>query len=177
MTELDRVTILDAINVLNDLFSDLVAGTMVFERYQSQFKQGQFSKEGIVSVQKMCISHLVLALCKLCEFWEVYHRVVPEEFRPQVKNLVSKIHKLDVNEYRNTVVAHIKDRKLGRARTQLESMDVLNRISENDPQGFLEWLNKPNDNIYPKTVVSIVITLRDHLRAQHNVTADDVFKR
>ena len=144
MTDVDRTTVLDAVNVLNDLFNDLVAGTMVFEHYRARFERGEFSKEGIVSVQKMCVSHLVLALCKLCEFWEVFHRVVPGEFRPQMKELVSKIHQLDVKEYRNTVVAHVKDRKRGRARTQLESMEVLNRISSSDPRGFLRWLNNPS---------------------------------
>lgn len=177
MTDIDRPTVLDAINLLNDLFDGLVAGTMVFENYQARFERGQFSKEGIVSVQKMCVSHLVLSLCKLGEFWEVFHHVVPAEFRPELKKLVSKINQLDVKEYRNTVVAHVKDRKLGRARTQLESMEVLNRISANDPRGFLEWLNNPKDNEYPKTVVSIVVMLRDSLRETHQVTAEEVFDR
>jgi len=177
MTDFDRTTILDAVYVLNDLFNDLVAGTMVFRHYQAQFERGHFSKEGIVSVQKMCVSHLVLALCKLCEFWEVFHHVVPAEFRPHVKELVSKINKLDAKEYRNTVVAHVKDRKLGRSRTQLESMDVLNRISANDPKGFLGWLNNPQDNEYPKTVVSVIVTLRDSLRETHQVTAKEVLNR
>src|SRR5262245_17536831 len=129
MSDLNRTTVLDAIYILNDIFDGLVAGTMVFDHYQAQFERGQFSKEGIVSVQKMCVSHLILALYKLCEFWKEFHHVVPGELHPQVKDLVSKINHLDVEDYRNTVVAHVKDRKLGRARTQLESMEVLNRIS------------------------------------------------
>jgi hypothetical protein len=177
MTDVDRTTVLDAINVLNDLFDGLVAGTMVFENYQARFERGQFSKEGIVSVQKMCVSQLVLALCKLCEFWEVFHHVVPEELRPKVKELVLKIRQLGVQEYRNTVVAHVKDRKLGRARTQLESMEVLNRISANDPRGFLGWLNNPKDNEYPKSVVSVVVMLRDTLRDTHKVRVEEVFDR
>lgn len=177
MTDIDRSTVLDAINVLNDLFYGLIAGTMVFDHYQNRFERGQFSKEGIVSVQKMCVSHLVLSLCKLVEFWEVFHHVVPVEFRPEVKKLVSKINQLEVKEYRNTVVAHVKDRKLGRARTQLEAMKVLNRISSNDPRGFLEWLNNPKDNEYPRTVVSIVVMLRDSLRESHQVTDKEVLDR
>jgi hypothetical protein len=107
----------------------------------------------------------------------VFHRVVPAEFRPQVKGLISKINQLDVVEYRNTVVAHVKDRKLGRVRTQFESMEVLNRISANDPRGFLGWLNNPRDNEYPKTVVSIVARLRDFLRETHLIASDEVFDR
>jgi hypothetical protein len=177
MTDIDRITILDAVYVLNDLLDGLVAGTMVFEHYQARFERDQFSKCGIVSVQKMCVSHLILALCKLCEFWEVFHHIVPAEFRPQVKELVSKINKLNIREYRNTVVAHVKDRKLGRARTQLESMEVLNRISANDPRGFLDWLNNPNCYEYPKTVVSVVEMVRDSLREIHGVRPEEVFNR
>lgn len=177
MADTGRPTIISAIHVLNDLFHGLIAGTMVFENYQIRYENGQFSKEGIVSVQKMCVSHLVLSLCKLCEFWEVFHHVVPENLRPEVKKLVSKINQLNVKEYRNSVVAHVKDRKLGRARTRLEAMDVLNRISENNPRGFLRWLNDPKDGGYPNTVVSVVVMVRDILRETHKVTAEEVFER
>jgi len=177
MNDINRDTILDAIYILNDLVDGLVAGTMVFENYQARFERGQFTKEGIVSVQKLCVSHLVLALCKLCEFWEEFHNIVPEEFRPKVKELASKIRKLGVKEYRNTVVAHVKDRKLSRARTQFEAMEVLNRISANNPRGFLGWLNNPKDNEYPKTVVSIVVKLRDSLRETHQVKPEEIFDR
>ena len=177
MTASDRTTILDAVNILNDLFHGLVAGTMVFEHYRTRFANGEFSNEGIVSVQKMCISHLVLSLCKLSEFWESFHSIVPDEFRPELKKLVSKIDRLGVKEYRNTIVAHVKDRKLGRARTQLESIDILNQISENNPQRFLRWLNDPNNHDYPDTVVSVVTRLRDNLLELHQVTAEEALFR
>jgi hypothetical protein len=140
MTDTDRNSILDAVNVLNDLVNDLIAGTMVFDRYQSKFTSGEFSQPGIVAVQKMCVSHLILGLNKICEFWEIFHDLVPVELKSEV-------------------------------------IEHLNRISDNDPSGFLLWLNNPNDNDYPKTVVSIVVTLRDHLRELHNITSDEIFKR
>lgn len=177
MTDTDRDSILDAIYVLNDIFNDLIAGTMVFERYQKKFSLGEFSQPGIVGVQKMCVSHLILGLSKLCEFWEFFHHLVPNELRPEMKSLVSKLQRRGIKEIRNTVVAHVRDRKLRRALTQSEVIEQLNRISDGDPGGFLLWLNNPNDNVYPKTVVSIVVTLRDHLRDLHDVAADEVFKR
>ena len=177
MTDTDRNTILDAINILNDLVNDLIAGTMVFDRYQSKFISGEFSQPGIVSVQKMCVSHLILGLNKLCEFWDIYHHLVPVELKPEIKFLVTKLQKRGIKKIRNSVVAHVRDRKLQRALTQSEVIEHLNRISDNDPSSFLLWLNNPNNNDYPKTVVSIVMTLRDHLRESHDVTAGEIFKR
>ena len=173
----DRDSILDAIYVLNDIFDALVAGTMVFENYQSKHSTGKLSKAGIVAVQKMCVSHIVLGLSRLVEFWENYHHLVPEELRPEVKALVAKIQRKELMRYRNTVVAHIRDKKLGRVRTQLEAVELLNQISDNNPQAFLSWLNNPSDHAYPNSVVSIVERLRDEIRDAHSVSAAEVFAR
>ena len=176
MSDINRSSVLDAIYVLNDLFDSLIAGTMVFDNYQSKFTRGEFSQAGIVTVQKMCVSHLILALNKLCEFWERFHHLVPAELRPEIKALVGKLQSGDVKEFRNAVVAHVWDKKRRRALTQFEAVALLNRISGH-PGSFLLWLNNPKDNAYPKTVVSIVETLRDRLRVQYGVTADEVFQR
>lgn len=177
MTDPERSSILDAIDVLNDLVNDLVAGTMVFENYQSRFTRGEFSQPGIVAVQKLCVSHLILGLNKICEFWKVFNHLVPAELRPEMKALVSELRSRGIKEFRNTVVAHVWDRKQRRTRTQTEAIAQLNQISANDPSGFLLWLNNPNDNAYPKTVVSILQTLRDHLQELHGVTTDEIFQR
>jgi len=177
MTDIDRNLILNAIYVLNDIVDYLVAGTMVFRNYQMKFESGDFTQPGIVSVQKMCVSHIVLGLSKLVEFWEYYHHLVPKELRPEVKATISKIQSRDLQQFRNTVVAHIWDKKLNRTRTQLEMIEQLNRISDNNPKAFLLWLNNPSGNVYPDNLVSIVQTLRDHLVKEHNVSAGEVFKR
>lgn len=177
MNDIDRKTILDAIYVLNDVFDYLVAGTMVFDRYQKKYESGEFSQPGIVAVQKMCVSHIILGLSKLVEFWEYYHKLVPDDLRSEVKATVSKLQSRDLKHFRNTVVAHIWDKKLGRTRTQLEAFEQLNRISGKSPKAFLKWLNNPNGNVYPKNLVSIVETLRDRMREAHSVSAEEVFNR
>jgi hypothetical protein len=177
MTDTDRNSILDAIYVLNDIFDYLVAGTMVFDRYQMKCESGEFSQPGIVAVQKMCVSHLILGLSKLVEFWEYYHHLVPDELRPEVKATVSRLQSRDLKHFRNTVVAHIWDTKLKRTRTQLEVIEQLNRISDNNPKAFLSWLNNLSGNAYPKNLVSIVETLRDRLCEEHSVSAEEVFNR
>lgn len=177
MTDTNRKNIVDAIYILNDLFDGLVAGTQVIQDYQSRFERGQVTKESIVAVQKMCVSQLILVLSKLNEFWESFNDVIPPELRPEIGELVSKIGRLNVKEYRNTVVAHIRDTRNSRVQTQFEAMKILNRISANSPRAFLEWLNNPMDNQYPKTVLSIVAKLRDSLREAYKVGPEEVFNR
>jgi hypothetical protein len=177
MNEINRNTILDSIYVLNDLVNDLVAGTMVFQNYQSKFVAGEFSQPGIVAVQNMCMSHLILALNKLCEFWDRFHNVVPAELRPEIKGLISDLQKRGVREFRNTVAAHIWDRKNQRVLTQTEMIAQLKRISGDSPGDFLRWLNSPYDHTSQKTVASMVEKLRDRLRELHSVDADEIFKR
>lgn len=176
INDFKRSSVLDAIYILNDLFDSLVAGTMVFDSYQSRFIRGEISQTGIVAVQKMCVSHLILALNRLCEFWARFHHLVPDELRPELKALVSRLDNPDVKEFRNTVVAHIWNKGRSLPPTQAEAMALLNRISGH-PGSFLLWLNNPKDHAYPRTVVSIVQTLRDRLCEQHGVSAAEVFQR
>ena len=177
MHNTDRNSIIDAVYVLNDIFDYLVAGTMVFNKYQTMYESGEFSQPGIVAIQKMCVSHLILALSKLIEFWKHYHYLVPNDLRAEMKATIAKLHSSDLKHFRNTVVAHIWDKKINRIRTQYEAIELLNRISGNNPKSFLLWLNNPDGNIYPKNLVSIVETLRDRLRKDYNVSTDEVFNR
>lgn len=173
----NRNSVLDAIYVLNDIIDNLVASTMVFDRYQKQYELGQFSQLGIVAVQKMCVTQLVLGLSKLIEFWEHYHQVIPSDLQPELKSTLSTLKKRDLQRYRNSVIAHIWDKKLGRTQTQLEAYEQLNRISGDSPKLFLKWINDPDGNTYPDNLVSIVETLMDRLRQEHNVSSDEVLKR
>ena len=69
MTNSDQDAI-DAVDTLNDLIGDLAAGTIVLRDYHQQYKTGgAFNLELMSAVQKMCLSHLVLAFAKQLEFW------------------------------------------------------------------------------------------------------------
>lgn len=177
MTNIERNSILNAIYVLNDIFDALIAGTMTFDSYQKKYESGGFSQPAIVAVQKMCVSHIILSLSKLVEFWEYYHHIVPNDLRPELKTTVSKLQNQDLRHYRNTVVAHIWDKKQNCTRTQFDAMEQLNRISGNNPREFLLWLNDPSGNVYPNNLVSIVQTLRDRLSEEYGAPAEEVFNR
>lgn len=118
----ERDAAIDAVDVLNDLIADLIAGTNIFKDYRQRLKSGSFRLEQMSAVQKMCFSHLVLSLCKLLEFWEHYHRLVPATHSDELKRLNSEIRRRDVEYFRNKVAGHTWDKKLQRPLRHSEIM-------------------------------------------------------
>lgn len=58
---------------------------MVLREFNQHFEAQSLTLDQMVGVQKMCLSHLVLAMAKLLEFWEHYHSVVPADIAPDFK--------------------------------------------------------------------------------------------
>ena len=56
-----------AVDTLNDLVGDFVGGVMLLREWRIQFEVGRVPELLMVDVQKICLSHLVLGLCKFVE--------------------------------------------------------------------------------------------------------------
>lgn len=177
VTGTDRATALDAIDTLNDLIGDLVAATRVPGDYHEMYRAGRLRPEQMSTVQKMCISHLVLAFAKLLEFWDRYHHLVPERHRSDLKSLNATLKSRGVEEFRNTVAGHIWDRKRQRPLRHSEIMEKLSTLTGGKLGEFLRWVNNPQGNTYPNTVLSVVETLRDSLVAEHRIQPGEVIER
>ncbi len=173
----DRDTAIDAVDVLNDFIGDLIAGTNVFVDYRQRLKNGEFREEQMSAVQKMCFSHLVLSFCKLLEFWERYHRLVPENYREDLKTLNAQIRRRGAKDFRNKVAGHIWDKKLQRPLRHSEIMSKLNGLIGKHADDFLYWINNPENNTYPKTIVSVVETIRDAIVREHAIAPAEIIKR
>jgi len=177
-TELDRSSALDAVHVLNDLVGDFVTGVMVFVYLQERYKAGVLSYDQMVGVQKMCLSHLALALCKCVEFWGRYHNFVASEHAESFKGIVRAIQKRKIEDFRNQYAGHIWNKREKRPLSPSEVMEHLYRLSpDKTVYSFLDWINKPGDNACPKTVVAIVEKVRDDIQARFSITSDEVVYR
>ena len=173
----DRDNAIDAVDVLNDVIVDLIAVTNVFIDYRQRLKEGKFSAEQMSTVQKMCFSHLVLSFCKLLEFWERYHRLVPENHREVLKSLNAEIRKIGAKDFRNMVAGHIWDKKHQRPLRHSEIMLRLNGLIGKHADDFLYWINNPKNNTYPETIVSVVETIRDAIVQAHTIDPEEIIKR
>ena len=169
---------IDAVDTLNDLIGDLIAGTMVLRDYHQQYRTGgAFNLEQMSDVQKMCLSHLVLAFAKLLEFWKRYHQLVPDKHRADLKALNDTLKRKGVQDFRNKVAGHIWDRKQGRPLRHSEIMASLEVLTDGHLGQFLRWVNNPDDNTYPQTALSVIEALRDSLVNEHGIQVQEVIDR
>lgn len=172
-----RSTAIEAIDVLNYLIADFVAGTYVFIDYRQRFKSGILNIEQLSAVQRMCFSHLALSFCKLLEFWDHYHQLVPPIHHEDLKKLNARIRKKGVKNFRNKVAGHILDTKSHRPLQHSEIMLLLDGLIGKHADDFLYWINNPLDNTYPNTVVSIVETIRNTIAHKYVITPDEIIEK
>lgn len=177
MTDPLRAKAVHAADTLNDFVGDLVSGTMLFREWDTQFKAGRVPEMLMVNVQKICISHLVLCLCKFVEFYKRFHQLIPSAYRETCKALVQDITRKGVIEFRNKCVGHIWDTELQRPLVHSEIMTRLSRFTYGDMSVFLDWINNPKGNQFPSTVVSVVEKVRDALMSDYSITPDEIIHR
>jgi hypothetical protein len=177
MTTSVRESAVHAADTLNDFVGDLVSGAMLFREWHAQFAAGRVPEMLMVNVQKICVSHLVLALCKFVEFYKRFHQVLPSGHRETCKTLVCEINQRGIVEFRNKCVGHIWDKEQQRPLIHSEIMLRLTRLTDGDMSGFLNWINNPAGNQYPYTVVSVVEGVRDSLMQEYSISPDEIIHR
>jgi hypothetical protein len=167
----------DAAGLLNDLVGDLATSTNMLRQAHVQVDRGQISAEQMVGIQKMCLSHLVIACTKLVEIYDRYNRIIPDESRSEIKKLVAEFNRRGIASFRNKVVGHIWDNNHGRPWRLSEIMAALDTMAGGNVISFLDWANNPKDNSYPVTIFSVVEHARDALMSQFGLSPDDVINR
>lgn len=172
-----RVRAVYATDTLNDFVGDFVSSVMLFREWDAQFKAGRVRQETMVTVQKICLFHLVIGLSKFDEFYRRFRQVIPLEHRDVCKGLVHDLKQKGVIDFRNKCVAHIWDDDHQRPLVHSEIIARFDRITGGNISSFLDWINDPRGNTYPSTVVSIVETVRDALMARYCITFNEFINR
>ena len=174
---LDRSNAIDAADVLNDLLSDFITGTMIFRNGKAQLLSGNLSLVNMADLQRMCVSTLALAFSKYGEFYKHYHQLIPSSRRKVCKDLLKDIKTREIDTFRDRVIGHIWAKEHGRPLKHSEVMQMLDAMVKSDFNSFLDWINNPNNNIYPATVVSIVETLRDEIAKEYSIQPEEIVNR
>ena len=177
MTDQKQETAVHAADALTDLIGDLGSGTKLFRYWITKFQQEHLPELLMVNVQKICVSHLVLALCKFVEFHQRFHQLIPSEHQQTCKALLRDINRKGAVQFRNKCVGHIWDNEQQRPLIHSEIMTRLDRLTGGDMPGFLNWINNLTSNEYPSTVISIVETMRDALMSQYSISPDEIINR
>jgi len=150
---------------------------MLLREYDAHYRAGRIKLPLMVTVQKICLSHLILSLCKFTEFYDRFKSLIPPEHVVACKKLVRTITDKGVKDFRNKCVGHIWDNDSGRPLLNSEIMARLDRMTDSDTEGFLKWINDPKANVFPATVVSIVETVRDALMVKYSLSPDEIINR
>ena len=79
-------------------------------------------------------------------------------------------------EFRNKVVGHVWDKDKRAPITDEEHDNYIKQIYGGNFESFLLWVNNPGNNIYPKTVVSIVEYTKNKIAKDYNIIDAEVFK-
>jgi len=166
---------IEAVRMLNDFVGDLVAGTRSLELFESPDFASKIGANTQLILRRMCLSHLVVTLSKWAELYDRYKAAIPDATRETCLSLRKEIEARSIRDFRNTVVGHIWDSKLGRPLRRSEVDTRLASVLRGDQQAFLAWINSPSDNVFPKTVVAICEATREAIRVEHGLGDSEIF--
>jgi hypothetical protein len=164
----------EAYRFLNEYVGDLVAGTRSLELFEASPLFANVSDAMRVVLRRMCLSHLVLTLSKWGEVYDRYRDILPDDVLPHCRDLRKDLEQRGVRNFRNTVVGHIWDKRLGRPLTVSEIERRLALVIGNDLASFGAWINNPAGNQFPHTVVAVCERVRDRIGEEHGLGPDDL---
>ena len=174
MSATERNRAVEAVDILNDFIGDCVASVNVFSDYSEKFKS---NNTALVVIYRLCMSYLLLTLDKWLEFYDRYHKLIPADLHGECKQLTKELRSRNIEDFRNTCVGHVWNKKKKRPLYNSEIDAALERITKGDIPGFLKWVNDPSNNVFPATIVSIVETLKDRLSEEHKIDYAEIIKR
>ena len=166
---------IEAYRILNEFVGDLVAGTRSLELFESPGFTSKIKSSTLVTLRRMCLSHIIVTLSKWAELYDRYKALIPPDTKPACRDLREQIDHRGIRTFRNSVVGHIWDSKLKRPLTASEIDSRLAAILGENQAGFLAWINDPGSNTFPNTVVSICEHTRNRIGEEHGLNPSEIF--
>jgi hypothetical protein len=169
-----RAKAVEAFRFLNEYVGDLVVGTRSLELFETSLLFANVSDSMRLVLRRMCVSLLIVTLSKWGEVYDRYKDILPQDVLQACRDLRKEFDGRGVRDFRNTVVGHIWDKKLGRPLTASEIESRLATVIGDDLNSFRTWINNPVGNHFPDTVVAVCERARDRLGEQHGFGAADL---
>jgi hypothetical protein len=184
LAAIDRDKAIEAVPLLNDLWSDIFAGDGLFQLLEEH--KIRFNSEAHLGyVQRMVFFHLAMALCKLAEFHKHYTRYLPDECRPWLRDLNAEVERRGIREMRNKCIGHILDESTGAPLTPERINEMFARAVgvqgeirveevEQKSEQFYRWMRNKDSPGDLDTVMGRVMWLRNQIMQEHALSASDV---
>lgn len=171
---LDRTQAIEACHILNDLIGDIVVSTRTIGTYENNNFKPLMTAVYKIATTRLCVFQIVLSLNKILEFNSHYRSFVPNEMIDYWKNMIKEINSRGVNKFRNILVGHIWNKKMKRSILKEEHVELENQLYRSDFNGFLLWINNPNDNTFPKTVISIIEAAKKKIAEDYEIDNSEI---
>ena len=166
----------EAARQLNEFIMDFVVGTRALEIFEQPQIQPRLSDRLARGLNQMAMTHIVIALAKWVEFYREYKAILPRDVRGACKTIYKEIKRRKIPEFRNAVVAHLKEKQTGRPLSSVEINRRYIELIEDDPDRFRLWVNNPKDNSFPNTVVGVTEYTRDRLMSEYGLSNQEIVK-
>lgn len=167
-----RQKVIESVYILNFIMEDLSIGMQSVANIKPSY-----SEAAQMGLQRMSLSHIFLTLSKYLEFYEHYSLYLPKSCQKECKKLYNNISNRKILGFRNSVVGHIWDKRKKKPLFKKDTNEYYSKIIDGSGVQFLLWINDPENNVYPNTVVSIILYTRDCLIKAHSITEEEVFEQ
>lgn len=165
-----KLRLIDMAWLLNDLTSDLKTPVDLIFQLRPAMDE---NKQNYMSISRLCITSLIVNLCKLKEIIDHYGaeiRSFPEALRKSLYSIKSEVEKKDMYAFRSKYVAHAFSKEKGGQQKPLtfdENVQSLIKIIDfglkpvtENVFKFCEWVHVKDDL---KSVVYIVYDTVKHI--------------
>ncbi len=166
---------IEAYKILNDILGDLVIGSNTVDHLFHPLLSSKMDEPYKVGVTRLCVFHLIITLNKYIEFYQHYKDVIPKETVESCKELMKILKDRQIQKFRNKVAGHIWDKDKKAPITAQDHDTYLQKIYDGNFDAFLLWINNPDSNVFPKTIVSIIEATKKKIAENYAIDDSEIF--
>jgi hypothetical protein len=160
--------------VLDYIGTDLVAASEAFRHFQAAQIRAALSQHSPASLNRLCLNHIFIALCRWQEFYERFARYIPEHEREAARNLTAELEKRPLRTFRNEFLAHVWSRRFDRPLTEAEIVSVAHEVAGGEFGPFVDWIHHYHAPLGAETVVRLIERIRDSFRKAYKLSDEEI---
>lgn len=167
---------IEAYRILSDILGDLVVGTRSVDHLLHPLLASQMDESYKIGVTRLCVFHLIITLNKYIEFYQHYKDIIPKETFKSCKELMKMLKDRQIQNFRHKVAGHIWDKDKRAPITAKDHDTYLQKIYGGNFDAFLLWVNNPANNVFPKTIVSIIKATKRKIAEDYTIDDSKIFE-
>jgi len=151
--------------LLVDLMLDLSSPAKIYRDYRNS-PDFDPDKLTYIGIARVCNSHAILALCKMCEILKNYNNEIRDfpRLHKELNQVKANLEVRGINRLRSQYIAHIHEKGEKSPPPISEMRDILEIIARKDLDDFYEWIS-PVESNSSRGILNMVYELKEEIRA------------